>query len=258
MFARFFHDRLDFAADALCRAAEAAGGPIIEGHALVSGEALDTVLRRYAEAHGIADRRAAASDWSKFFFARLIIPALVIQCSSGQRLDLDPASWRAYCREDGTIAHFVFDADPLGPPAPGDVSSLVDTVITPLATALAARCRLSSRVFGSNAAVYYVWTLDQLGAQARIPPARLAPARALLDSSTRPDGGHNPFHAAFKPLVAGARDGDGAPVRQCRRLCCVRDLDPSLPLCANCPRAITYPDTGGRARADEPATARVS
>ncbi|MGB7757654.1 MAG: siderophore-iron reductase FhuF [Salinisphaera sp.] len=213
MFARFFHDRLDFAADALCRAAEAAGGPIIEGHALVSGEALDTVLRRYAEAHGIADRRAAASDWSKFFFARLIIPALVIQCSSGQRLDLDPASWGAYCREEGTIAHFVFDADPLGPPAPGDASSLVDAVMTPIVTALATDCGLSPRVFASNAAVYYVWALDQLGAQAQITPAQLAPARALLDASTRPDGGRNPFHAALQAAGSGrARRRTGASV----------------------------------------------
>lgn len=127
---------------------------------------------------------------------------MVIQCTSGRRLDLDPALWRAHCREDGTIAQFVFDHDPLGPPASGDVSSLVDAVMTPLTSALVADCGLSPRVIGSNAALYYAWALDQLAEQNRIGSEQLAPA--LLESPTRPGGGHNPFHAAFKPLAAGA------------------------------------------------------
>ena len=244
MYARFFPRRFEFAANALCRDAVPAGGPVIAGRALVCGDALDTVLPRFAAARALTDRRAAASEWSKFFFARLIIPVVVVQCATGRRLDLDPARWRVSCREDGTIAHFIFDHDPLGAPAPGDMSALIDAVMTPLASALAADCRLSPRVFSANGAVYYAWVLDQLTEQHRTEPGGLAPARTLLDSPARPDGGPNPFHAAFKPLAAGAHDGEGAPTRECRRLCCVRDLDPSLPLCANCPRAITYPEAG--------------
>lgn len=62
MYARFFHNRLEFAADALCRDAAAAGGPIVDGRSLVCGDVPDTVLCRYADAREIADRRAAATD----------------------------------------------------------------------------------------------------------------------------------------------------------------------------------------------------
>lgn len=261
MYARFFHDRLEFAADALCREAPAETGPVVAGPALMSGAALDPLLGQYAAARGLVDRRAAATDWSKFFFARLIIPVTVIQCASGRRLDLDPAHWRVQCRDDGTIAHFIFDRDPLGLPAPGDVSSLVDAVMTPLTAALVADCRLAPRVFASNAAMYYAWALDQLAQQGRIAAADLAPAQALLAQANRPDGGHNPFHVPFKPLAAGAHDGNGEPTTECRRLCCVRDLDPSLGLCANCPRAISYPAHPGPDPRDDtgvPSAERVS
>lgn len=242
MYARFFHDRLDFFADALTDQAPADAGPAVAGADLVEGRGLDPLLSAYAGAHDIGNRRAAATDWSKFFFARLIIPTVVIQTGAGHRLDLDPAHWRVHYREDGTASHFVFDRDPLTEQAaPGDMASLIDTVMSPLMAALATDCGLSPRVFASNAAMYYAWALDQLDEQNRAPAAARQQARALLDAPKRPhDGGHNPFHAPFKSLAAGARDGNGEPTAECRRLCCVRDLDPNLALCANCPRVITY------------------
>ncbi|KEZ76628.1 siderophore-iron reductase FhuF [Salinisphaera hydrothermalis] len=257
MYARFFHDRLEFAANALSDTAPDDHGPVIDGRAMVDGSALDDLVRRYANSRAIDDRRAAATEWSKFFFARLIIPLVVIQCSTRRALDLAPAHWQAYCHPDGTVDRFVFDQDPLGTrPADGDIRSLVDDVMTPVTAALVGEYRLSPRVFGSNAAMYYAWALDQLAEQGHLPARRLAPARALMDAPRRPDGGANPFHAPFKTLEPGARDGNGEPTRECRRLCCVRDLDPSLGLCANCPRAITYPSPPNPA--GEAAPERVS
>ncbi|WP_423822827.1 siderophore-iron reductase FhuF [Salinisphaera sp. SPP-AMP-43] len=255
MYARYFHDRLDFFADALVDRPPADAGPTVAGANLVDGGALDTLLSAYAQAHGINDRRAAATDWSKFFFARLIIPTVVIQTGAGRPLDLDPAHWQLHYREDGTAAYFVFDREPLiARAAPGDMASLIDTVMSPLMAALAADCGLSPRVFASNAAMYYAWALDQLDEQNRAPAAARQQARALLEAPKRPnDDGDNPFHAPFKSLAAGARDGNGEPTAECRRLCCVRDLDPTLALCANCPRVITY-----AAPADTQATSHVS
>lgn len=245
MYARYFHDPLDYFADALSAEVPDESGPAIEGSALVSGDGLAAALQPFAAAHGIADPRAAATEWSKYFFARLIIPTVVIQTATTRRLDLDPAHWRAHCRADGTVARFVFDRPPLTEePAPGDMGSLIDAVMTPLIAALKAQRGLSARVYASNAAMYYVWALDQLDAQNRTPDTGRRAARALLDTPRRPDGGFNPFHAPLKMLAPGARDGDGEPSRDCRRLCCVRDLDASLGLCANCPRAITYDEAG--------------
>lgn len=245
MYAHFFHDHLEYFADALGVAPPAEAGPVIAGTDLITGRALDRVLEAFAADHGITEPRAAATDWSKYFFARLIIPVVVVQASTGRQLTLAPEQWQAHCRDDGTIARFVFAADPLaGPCAAGDMAGLIDSLMAPMIAALAGRSGLSPRVFASNAAMYYAWALSQLAEQGRIASATLAPAHALLDSPTRPDGGWNPFHAAFKALPPGTLDGNGEPVRQCRRLCCVRDLDPGLALCANCPRAITWGRAG--------------
>jgi ferric iron reductase protein FhuF len=244
MYAHYFPAHLKSFADAISCEVAIDTGLIVDGPELVSGDALHTILCLFADSHGINDRRAAATDWSKFFFARLIIPVVVIQSSTARQLDLNPNFWRIHCREDGTISRFVFSRDPLiDNPAAGDMASLVDDVMNPLISALISECSLSPRVFASNAAMYYAWALDQLDQQNREPVPWCRPARALLDSPRRPDGGCNPFYAPFKSLPANALDGNGEPTRACRRLCCVRDLDPSLGLCADCPRAITYVTT---------------
>lgn len=242
MYAEYFQEPLVAFADVLTDRAHTGTDAGLAGTELVSGHALPPLLHRFAREQGIGAHRAATTEWSKYFFARLIIPALVVQIRTGRSLDLAPERWRAHCHADGTLSYLVFEHDPLGNGSFSfGLASLIDAVLQPVMDALARACGLSTRVFASNAAMYYAWALEQLKAQPGTPRATLESARALLDSPRRPDGGFNPFHAPFKTLPPGARDGNGEPITQCRRLCCVRDLDPTLALCENCPRIVTGP-----------------
>lgn len=243
MYAHCFPDHLAFFADAFSREAPAESHFMVSGREFVSGHPLAAILRLFADARGIGDHRAAVTDWSKFFFARLIVPTVMIQAATARPLDLASSHWCIHFRNDGTISRFVFDRDPLmAEGASIGMASLIDDVVAPLITVLVAECRLSPRVFASNAAMYFAWAVDQLdpGCGGSHTGQNQA-ARTLLGSPRRPgDGGYNPFYAPFKSLPPGALDGRGNPIQRCRKLCCVRDLDPSLDLCVNCPRAVTY------------------
>lgn len=241
IFASYFPGCLEFFADALSVEAPDDTGPVIEGHELISGTALSEVLPLFAASRDIGARRATATDWSKYFFARLIVPVVVIENATGCALDLSPGGWRIHCREDGTVSRFVFRRDPLSYKPDASMASLIDEVMTPLIALLAGDCGLSSRVFTSNAAMYYAWAVTQLDQQCGRPSTPACRAvLGLLEAPQRGDGGYNPFHNPFKALPPGSLDGNGEPIRVCRRLCCVRDLEPSLGLCTDCPRAITY------------------
>lgn len=241
MYAECFHDNLAFAA-ALFACSRALPPSAQTSQALTEPTALWPLLARHGRAHGAAEPRAIASQWSKYVFARLIIPTVVLQCSLDRAVDFTATRWGFSLEDDATPAVVHFCDDPLGATGTGaDFGSLIDDAIMPLIGALRAAAGLSPRVYASNAAMYYAWALDQLGGQARGQPGPLGRARALLTTPARIDGGFNPFHAPHRAVPPGTHDGDGQCVDHCRRLCCVRDLDPAWGLCANCPRAMQYP-----------------
>lgn len=249
MFAECFHDNLAFAAT-LIRLATNNDDATLPADTLADTAALAPMLAAHGRDTDTHEPRALASQWSKFCFARLIIPSVVIQCSHDRAIDFATTPWRLTENADGTPGAFVFARDPLGAPGTGhDFSAMIDTVMQPVTATLCSGWGLSPRVYASNAAMYYAWAIDQLAAQARGVPNALAAARALTATRTRPDGGANPFHAPFKTLAPGATDGLGEPTRECRRLCCVRDLDPAWDLCSNCPRAVSWPATAPERRA---------
>lgn len=242
MFAHYFHDNLAGFAHTFTGDAPDSAELIVAGPQLTTQSELEQLIERYAADQGYRNRRAAASQWSKFFFAYLIIPTLVGQLSDDCAFDLAPRHWQGCFSADGLPTAFVFSQDPTTDRPALDFSSLIDDALVPIVAALHAEYRLSPRVFWSNAAMYFIWALGELEAQGRVPAERLAQARAWLDRRQRADGGPNPFHHAHKALPPGALDGDHQPASHCRRLCCLRDLDPMWGLCANCPRAVHYPD----------------
>lgn len=246
MFAQYFHDNLAGFDHTFTQAAPDEAAVVIAGPQLSQGEALAPLLDRYTADQGYINRRAVASQWSKYFFARLVIPALVAQLGEGCALDFAPANWSGCFAADGLPVAFVWSRRPDTCQDALDFRSLIDDALVPVVAALHAECRLAPRVFWSNAAVYFIWALGELENQARLPAERLARARALLDMPQRADGGLNPFYHAYKALPPGALDGDGQPATHCRRLCCLRDLDPQWDLCANCPRAVSYSDPSMR------------
>ncbi|NNC22587.1 siderophore-iron reductase FhuF [Salinisphaera sp. USBA-960] len=237
--AHFFSGNLQAFADVFSAQPWPQAEVVVPGIDLIAGHSLDPLLQTFANTCDLEDRRATISQWSKYFFARLIIPATVIEHGTSSGLVLSADRWHAACAADGTVKHFVFARDPVTDNRrAGDMTSLIDDVIAPMTATLAAASGLSARVFSSNATMYYNWVLEQLAHQAASPNTILRRARSLMNTPVRPDGGFNPFYAQFKTLSPGARDGNGEPTEQCRRLCCVQDCDPSLGLCANCPRAI--------------------
>ncbi|MES1930873.1 ferric iron reductase [Salinisphaera dokdonensis CL-ES53] len=239
MFARHFHDHLESFGDALV--ADAPRDTVVTSGALLRDpDAFADQLAAFKIDRGCHDDRAAASQWSKWFFSRLIIPAAVVQLATDQRLvcewaDLD-IGWQA----DATPRCFVVQESHFLSGDGADLAGLIDTLLCPFVDALTGYCRLSARVFWSNASMYYDWVVGELTRQGRIPAERVATAAALLNTPTRPDGGFNPFVRAHRDCKPGALDGDDAPIARCRRLCCMRDLDPKWGLCANCPRAVHY------------------
>ncbi|MES1924765.1 siderophore-iron reductase FhuF [Salinisphaera sp. T31B1] len=239
LYPSYFHDNLAGFADALRPAAwDPATVPM---RRLIEPASLSERLACFSAAHDTYEPRAAASQWSKWFFSRLGIATLVAQLGSGRALPLTLDGLALASRDDGTPAYFRLADTPGTAHAGHDLSALIDEVFTPVVNALSAHCRLAPRVFWSNASTYIAWALDELDRQAQAPRAPRIAVRDLLSRRDRPDGGFNPFYRAYKRCPPGTMDGDGRPVDQCRRLCCMRDLDARWDLCANCPRAMRFP-----------------
>ena len=239
MFARHFHDHLEGFGDALVASAPRAAR-VTPGTVLNDADAFADLLARFKVDRGCRDERAAASQWSKWFFSRLIISATVVQLATDQRLvcgweDL-AIGWHA----DGTPRCFIVHEDRFVAGNGADLAGGIDTLMRPLVDALTGYGRLSPRVFWSNASMYYDWVVGELARQSRITAERVAAAGVLLNRATRPDGGFNPFARAHRDCKPGALDGNDEPITRCRRLCCMRDLDAQWGLCANCPRVVHF------------------
>lgn len=239
MFAHHFQDNLRGFGDALV-ATTPISARETPGCVLGDAEAFADLLARFCADRGCRDARAAASQWSKWFFSRLIIPVTVVQLATDRRLVCGWEDLAIGWHTDATPRCFMLRKKLFEPGEGADFSALIDRLLVPLVNALTGYCRLSPRVFWSNAAVYQEWALSELAGQRRIASVRVAAARALLDMRTRPDGGFNPFDQAYKDCAPGALDGNQAAVTRCRRLCCMRDLDAKWGLCANCPRALHF------------------
>ncbi|MES1942437.1 ferric iron reductase [Salinisphaera sp. T5B8] len=240
MFADHFHDDLAIFADVFQDSRGAAPRTAFEGAALADPARLVPLLVHFGEHTECTEARARASQWSKYFFARLGIATLVVQAATDRALAFDLTTLAVVCDDDATTAQFLFPGDAvMATDTPGhDFSALIDAAFAPVVSALSRHCGLAPRVFWSNAGVYFHWALGELERQGRLPAARLARIRALTSKRRRPDGGFNPFCRVYKPCPPDTLDGNDEPADHCRRLCCMRDLEPSLGLCSNCPRAM--------------------
>ncbi|MCF3642790.1 siderophore-iron reductase FhuF [Rhizobium sp. TRM95111] len=194
--------------------------------AFFEGDGFLATIDRFAAAQGGADRRAAASFWSLYYFSALAIPYIVARrAETALPVDLDAMT--VALADDGLPRAF-------GLPHDGDWSESGNllTVVTPLVerhlarvvALMKARAGISAKLAWNNAAVYidYAFNATESAAQ---PGGGFWPSRDLFECPKLADGSHNPFHGCLRHDV---EDGETL----CRRkVCCLRYMLPGIPSC---------------------------
>lgn len=193
---------------------------------LLEGPAFAEALDLHAAPFGDADRRAAASLWSQYYFGALIGAVAAIGMAGGRAaLPVGPDE-AGIVLEGGLPAGLVLPhaGRPARPSeATEDFITLFRSHLAPMVARLSAHAKASPRLFWGNAASILGWALGEACA---IRPEAGDPAllrQSLLEDALWPDGGPNPLFGAFKPC--------DNPAVAVRRVCCVRYLLPGIPGC---------------------------
>ncbi|WP_234186208.1 siderophore-iron reductase FhuF [Shinella sp. NM-101] len=192
----------------------------------LAGDGLDETLDRYAESFGGADRRAAASFWSLYYFSALAIP-YVIARRAETALPIALDTMTIALGEDGLPRAF-------GLSGTGDWSEGADLVdfVTPLVerhlsgvvAILAEKAGISRRLAWNNAAVYIDYAFNAT-ADSTSEDGDRWPARPLFDSPRLADGSRNPFHGCLR------HEREGEVVHCRRKVCCLRHKLPGIAGC---------------------------
>lgn len=201
--------------------------------ALLDHAVLDGLLARYMASFGAgADRKAAASIWSKFLFSLVSTPTLIANLLLERALPVLPEQLRVELGERGEVARpwLCHGGEPLTSLAPQERFALLfDGLCAPLIEALAALSGLSPKVFWSNLGHYVEYVGQTCSRHPRLSAAG-EPLLRFLDLRFLPDGRRNPLYQPVRYLDLGGE----APTRV-RRLCCVKYRLPDEPLCGGCP-----------------------
>lgn len=205
---------------------------------LLSPEGLPALLAGFAAEHAGGDRRALVSQWSKYYFVRLIPPVVAAALVLNRRLPLGIEQLQVVLDAQYMPQAFKLqDAGELFAPTEpfARFAHLQDDNLLPFIQALTGQVKIAPKVLWSNAGNYFEWLLTELAKV--VPGPLLADGFALLQSAKRPDGTRNPL---YQPVRYVELEGAAMPWRQ-RRVCCIRYLLPDLELCENCPLLDTPP-----------------
>jgi ferric iron reductase protein FhuF len=193
----------------------------------LAGDGFGETLDRYAASHGNADRRAAASFWSLYYFSALTIPYVVARRAE-MTLPVAFDEMTIAIGEDGLPRAF-------GLPHEGDWSggdSLVDFV-TPLVDChlsravglLKERSGIAPKLAWNNAAVYIDYAFNTTDRSPAEGDDDHWPSRPLFDCPLLANGSRNPFHGCLRHELAEG-------TTHCRRkVCCLRYMLPGIPGC---------------------------
>jgi ferric iron reductase protein FhuF len=205
--------------------------PAIPGAKLLEPATIDAVLDAYAAGYPGADRRAVASFWTQWYFARLLPPVMAAGLLLDRGFPIALAEIAVIRAPEGHPIAFrmAHDGTPAGEP---DIFQRFDRLIRghiePFITAWAPHTRVAPRLYWNNAAVYLDWILGEIAAHPLVG-AMAADAACLLRRRDRPDGTPNPL---FEPIQTIEENGEA---RQWRRLCCLRYRLPEVAECGTCP-----------------------
>ncbi|WP_332302870.1 siderophore-iron reductase FhuF [Rhizobium sp. GR12] len=192
---------------------------------------LSAILERFSTFYQQPEPRAVASQWSKIYFSKLIVPSVAASLMLDWRLALDVDETGVILDELGRPEAFCLRHAGLAitpRTAEERFSFVIDAHIAPVISAIARVSGLSRKVLWSNAGniVENVLSYCEKSAPAKISVEQ---ARVLLGARRLSDGEANPL---FEPVRYP--ELDGAKVRK-RRVCCIRYLIPSLAYCKTCP-----------------------
>ncbi|KAA3507501.1 siderophore-iron reductase FhuF [Agrobacterium rosae] len=205
---------------------------------LMQPDRLSAILEKFSTCYQKPERRAVASQWSKIYFSKLIVPSVAAALMLDWRLPLDLGVTGitldefgrpgAFCLTDAGLAIAAQTADER-------FSFVIDAHIAPVIGAIAGASVLSQKVLWSNAGniVENVVSYSEKSAPAK---KSVEQARLLLRARRLSSGEPNPL---FEP-VRYTHIGE-TQVRK-RRVCCIRYLIPSLGYCKTCP--LTKQDMG--------------
>ncbi|TVP43831.1 MAG: siderophore-iron reductase FhuF [Halomonas sp.] len=200
--------------------------------ALLDREVLEGVVSRFTTSFGEgADRKAAASIWSKYYFSSVSIPTLGANLLLEQTLPVGLEQMRLELGDKGQPARIWLPHGgvSLHHQTQARFSALFDDHCTPLIEALAAVSGLSAKVFWSNLG-HYVEFIGKTCSRHPDFPGAGEPLLGYLETKTLPDGRRNPLYQPVRYLELG-----GETPTRVRRLCCVKYRLPGEPLCGGCP-----------------------
>ncbi|MGD9476059.1 siderophore-iron reductase FhuF [Shinella sp. G-2] len=192
----------------------------------LAGDGFTETLDRYAASHGGADRRAAASFWSLYYFSALTIPYVVARRAE-MTLPVAFDTMTIAIGEDGLPRAF-------GLPHEGEwsggktlvdfVTPLVDCHLARAVALLKEKSGIAPKLAWNNAAVYIDYAFNTTE-RASSDGEDHWPSQPLFDCPQLADGNRNPFHGCLRhELEAG--------VTHCRRkVCCLRYMLPGIPGC---------------------------
>lgn len=212
--------------------------PGIPARQLLQGGRLEEVLQRFDPPHRGQDRRALASQWSKWYLVRLLPPVVAAALVLGRRLPLDFDGVEVVLDDRGLPQSFRLAGEgaPFAVP-PADpferFAHLLDAHLQPFVEQLCAEVKISPKVIWSNAGNYFEWFLGEM-ARVPLPAALLADGRALLEAERRPDGRRNPLYRPIRYVPVDATLRPDGLWRQ-RRTCCIRYRLGCIGHCDNCP-----------------------
>ncbi|QEA39138.1 siderophore-iron reductase FhuF [Pistricoccus aurantiacus] len=201
--------------------------------ALLAPDRLQRAVENFGRQYIKQDRRGAASQWSKWYFNTLLVPALLANLLLERELCLIPerlyVTLNAQSRPERLILRN--EGAPLTSHEPFErFAHLMNDALTPMIKALASISGASPRVFWSNAGNTFETLTSQLHRHPAAEQDAGAPARQLLERRILPGGRCNPLYRPVRYIeqLDGSR-------KRVRRLCCIRYLIPELDYCGNCP-----------------------
>ncbi|CUX06939.1 Ferric iron reductase [Agrobacterium fabacearum S56] len=198
---------------------------------LMQPDRLSAILEKFSTCYQKPERRAVASQWSKIYFSKLIVPSVAASLMLDWRLPLDldltGITLDELCRPQAFCLTHAGSAI-TSQTAEERFSFVVDAHIAPVIGAVARVSGLSHKVLWSNAGniIENVVSYCEKSAPIKISVEQ---ARMLLGARRLSDGEPNPlFEPVRYPDIGGTR------IRK-RRVCCIRYLTPSLDYCKTCP-----------------------